>query len=692
MVSAFKPISDNLAEASEGQRDLETARERVEELQGLIRYHDHRYYTLNDSEIGDSQYDVLRVELGQLETTFPQLITPDSPTQRVAGEPSTEFDSVEHREPMLSLSNVFGRTELMKWHARLVKLLERNDISFVCEPKIDGLAISLIYENGILSVGATRGDGYQGENITPNLRMVRSIPLRIAVDEPPRAIEVRGEVYMSKLEFDRLNTTRKAAGEQLYMNTRNTAAGSLRQLDPNVTASRHLDLFVYQLGWFEGLAPPKTHSEAMAWIAKAAFPTNPLTARFENIEEVATFCEQLEHRRDELAYEIDGIVIKIDDLETQRQLGTVGREPRWATAWKFPAEQAITRLKEIEISIGRTGVLTPFAVLEPAFVGGATVGMATLHNLAHIQELDIRSGDDVIIQRAGDVIPQVVGPVLSKRRGRRLSRFAMPKHCPVCAVAVQHDPEQAAYYCPNRECIAQMARIVEHYTGRDALDIEGFGETLSRRLVELGFVKTLSDLYSLPEQREQLLALDGIGEKTLDRLFTNLEASKKQPLQRLLLGLSIQHVGIETARALSQNFGTIENIRRASFEEIEEIDGIGPVVSEAIYAYFQDQSALALIDRLIAVGVRMNEELEPNSGPFESLSIVATGSLSRWSRNEIEVLIIRLGGRFSGSVSKTTSFVLAGQGGGSKLEKAKMLGVEIIDEEDFISRYSEWLD
>ncbi len=691
-MSTFKRTSDSLAEASEVQPDLETARKRVGILRDTIRHHDHRYYVMNDPEIGDSQYDLLRVELGELETTFPQLITDDSPTQRVAGEPSVEFDSVEHREPMLSLSNVFGRAELMKWHARLVKLLESNDISFICEPKIDGLAISLVYENGLLSVGATRGDGYRGENITANLRMVRSIPLRIAVDEPPDAIEVRGEVYMSKLVFNQLNTSRKAAGEQLYMNTRNTAAGSLRQLDPNVTASRHLDLFVYQLGWAEGLTPPSTHSEAMTWIANAAFPTNPLTARFENIQEVATFCEQLEHHRKELDYEIDGVVIKIDNLQMQRRLGTVGREPRWATAWKFPAEQAITRLKEIEISIGRTGVLTPFVVLEPIFVGGATVGMATLHNMAHIQELDIRSGDDVIIQRAGDVIPQVVGPVLSKRKGRRLSRFAMPKHCPVCGAGVQHDPEQAAYYCPNRECIAQMSRIVEHYTGREALDIEGFGETLSRRLVELGFVNTLSDLYSLPKQREQLLALEGIGEKTLDRLFTNLEASKQQPLQRLLLGLSIPHVGIETARALSQNFGTIENIRNASFEEIEAIDGIGPVVSKAIYAYFQDQAASALIDRLIAAGVRVDEEFTTKRGPFESLSIVATGSLSRWSRNEIEVLVTRLGGHLSGNVSKTTSFVIAGQGGGNKLEKAKMLDVEIIDEEEFVSRYSEWLD
>ena len=691
-MTVLEPIADTANEAPDAQRDLEAARERVEELRGLIRYHDHRYHTLSAPEIGDSQYDALRVELIALEGTFPDLITPDSPTQRVAGEPSVEFDSVEHREPMLSLSNVFGRDGLLKWHERVVRLLERDDLSFVCEPKIDGLAISLIYERGSFALGATRGDGYRGENITPNLRTIRSIPLRLAVDDPPAAMEVRGEVYLSKGEFAKLNAARAAEGEQLYMNPRNTAAGSLRQLDPGVTASRRLDLFVYQLGWIDGGTPPDAHSEAMAWLAEAAFPTNPLSQRFESIDEVAAFCEEWEGRRDELDYEIDGVVIKIDSLEAQRQLGTVGRDPRWATAWKFPAEQAVTRLNEIQVSVGRTGVLTPFAALEPVFVGGATVGMATLHNLAHIQELDIRAGDDVIVQRAGDVIPQVVGPVLSRRKGRRLRKFKMPTVCPVCGTPVEHDPEQAAYYCPNRECPVQIARTLEHYTGRGALDIEGFGEQLSWRLVELGFVKTLSDLYALPDRHEELLELDGIGEKTLDRLFANLEASKQQPLHRLLIGLSIRHVGGETARALALSFGTMETLRAASVDEIEAIDGIGPIVAEAVHKHFQDDRNAALIDRLTAAGVRMDEEVSARGGPFEGMSIVATGSLSRWSRNEIEDLVKRLGGRFAGSVSKKTAFVLAGEGGGSKREKAESLDVEVLDEDEFAARYGEWLD
>jgi len=690
-VTVREPLSD-ANEASEPQRDLETARERVEELRGLIRYHDHRYHTLSEPEIGDSQYDALRVELIDLESTFPELITPDSPTQRVAGEPSVEFDSVEHREPMLSLSNVFGREELLKWKERVMRLLEHDDFGFVCEPKIDGLAISLIYEGGRFVLGMTRGDGFRGENITPNLRTIRAIPLRVVTNDAPPAMEVRGEVYLSKEEFASLNAGRATAGEQLYINPRNTAAGSLRQLAPSVTASRNLDFFVYQLGWLDGRPLPETHSAAMAWLGTAGFPTNPLTERFDRIEDVATFCEQWEGRRDDLPYEIDGVVIKIDSLGLQRQLGTVGRDPRWATAWKFPAEQAVTYLKEIAVSVGRTGVLTPFAVLEPVFVGGAMVGMATLHNLAHIQELDIRPKDDVIVQRAGDVIPQVVGPVLSRRKGRRLRRFKMPERCPVCDAPVYHDPDQAAYYCTNSSCPVQMARTLEHFTGRGALDIEGFGETLSARLVELEFLKSLSDLYALPDRREELLKLDRIGEKTLDRLFANLEASKQQPLHRLLIGLSIRHVGGETARALALNFGTMDALRGASVEEIAEIDGIGPIVAKAVHEYFANDENQALVDRLAAAGTRMDEEVSARGGPFEGMSIVATGSLTRWSRNEIEDLMKRLGGRFSGAVSKNTAFVLTGDGSGSKRDKAETLGVEILNEDEFVARYQEWLD
>jgi DNA ligase (NAD+) len=684
---------DTADEARDPQRERGRASERSEELRGLIHHHDYRYYTLTAPEVGDSQYDALLSELRDIEARFPELIAPDSPTQRVSGQPSVEFESVEHREPMLSLANVFGREELLKWHERLVRLLERDDFTFVCEPKIDGLAISLIYEDGAFSLGATRGDGYRGENITPNLRTIRSLPLRASTDTPPPAFEVRGEVYLSKAEFARLNQQRAAASEQLYMNPRNTAAGSLRQLDSSVTASRRLDLFVYQLGWVEGGRIAETHSEALDWLSSAGFPTNPLAARIESIEDVAEFCEQWQTKRDDLEYEIDGVVIKVDGLDLQRQLGTVGREPRWATAWKFPAEQAVTKLNSIQISVGRTGVLTPFAELEPVFVGGATIGMATLHNLAHIQELDIRAGDEVIVQRAGDVIPQVVGPVLSRRIGRP-RKFKMPTNCPVCGTDVEHDEDAAAYYCPNRECPVKISRTLEHYTGRGALDVEGFGEERSRTLVEQGFIETLSDLYSLHERRDQLLLLPKLGEKSIDKLLANIEASKTQPLHRLLIGLSIRHVGTETARALALNFGSIEALRNASLEELEAIDDIGPIVAQGVYEYFRDDENAALVDRLVAAGVRTDEEISARGGVLDGLAIVVTGSLQRWSRNEIEDLIKGLGGRFAGAVSKKTSYVVTGTGGGSKQAKADTLGVEVIDEHEFIRRLEElgWTD
>lgn len=667
----------------EAEADFEAARERVESLRAEIRHHDHRYHVLQQPEIGDSQYDALMRELRELEDRFPELIDPDSPTQRVSGEPSESFPEHQHREPMLSLGNVFGEEELEAWHARVSRLLDRDDFAFVCEPKIDGLAIALIYEQGRFALGATRGDGLRGEEITTNLRTIRSLPL-VLNGEHGGAFEVRGEVYMSKAEFERLNHERAAAGEQLYMNPRNTAAGSLRQLDPRITASRNLDLFVYQLGWTEGIESPASQWEALEMLREAGFPVNPHARRLGSVSEVAAFCGEWERRRDELEYEIDGVVVKVDDFALQRELGVVGREPRWATAWKFPAEQAVTRLQQIQVSVGRTGVLTPFAVLEPVIVGGVSVRMATLHNADHIAELDIRAGDDVIVQRAGDVIPQVVGPVLSRREGRRLRRFEMPKTCPVSGDPVVHHPDEAAYYCPNIDCPVQVARTLEHYTGRGALDIEGFGEQRSMQMVDLGFVKTLSDLYELPNRREELLALDGYGDKTLDALFTRIEASKQQPLSRLLIGLGIRHVGGETARALARHFGHMDRLRAASLEEIEAIDGIGPIVAEAVHAYLQSERGSALLDRLAAVGVRMDEGTAAAGGILDGETYVVTGSLERWSRNQVEDLIKSLGGRVTGSVSKNTTYLLAGAGGGGKRARAEELEVEILNEEEFV--------
>ncbi|MFA7250310.1 MAG: NAD-dependent DNA ligase LigA [Dehalococcoidia bacterium] len=691
------------SEPAAEQRILEDARARVEELRAQIRHHDYRYYTLQQPEIGDTQYDLLFRELREFEERFPELVSPDSPTQRVAGEAAAGFASVVHREPMLSLDNVFNAAELTAWHARAVRRIEREDLRFVCEPKIDGLAISLVYEGGRFVQGATRGDGFRGEDITANLRTLRSIPL--VLNAPPAslpgAFEVRGEVYMSKAEFARLNEERRVAGEQLYMNPRNTAAGSLRQLDARITASRRLDLFVYQLGWVEGDRPVASHSEAMRWLASLGLPTNPLAESFGSIEEVARFCERWVERRDALDYEIDGVVVKVDDFALQRALGVVGREPRWAIAWKFPAEQAVTRLRTIAVSVGRTGVLTPFAELEPVFVGGANVSMATLHNADHIRSLDVRAGDDVIVQRAGDVIPQVVAPVLSRREGREteLVPFEMPSTCPMCGAEVRHGEDEAAYYCTNRACPAQLARQVEHFASRGAMDIEGLGEEMARLLVVEGFIDSIADLYTLADTKSAALAaIKGLGGgkrrngeppapgKKLDALFKNIEGSKQQPLSRLLVGLTIRHVGTETARALARHFGTMDALRTATLEELQAVSDIGPVVAESVFEFMRDPDNAALIDRLRDFGLRMHEDSTARGGPLQGLSIVVTGSLDRWSRNQVEELITRLGGKVSGAVSRATSFVVAGEGGGSKRARAEALGVEIIDEAGFIQR------
>ncbi len=669
------------------QREHEVARERIEALRAEIRAHDYRYYIEAQPIIGDSQYDALMRELRDLEERFPDLVSPDSPTQRVAGQPTEAFPVVEHREPMLSLANVFNRDELFAWKQRLVRLLERDEFRYVCEPKIDGLAISLVYERGRFVRGATRGDGMRGEEITANLRTIRSIPLVLNADPDtlPAAFEVRGEIYMSKGEFQRLNAERAAAGEQLYMNPRNTAAGSLRQLDPRITAARRLDLFAYQLGWVEGDRPLEAHHDAIRWLRDLGFPTNPHTESFDSIEAVADFCEAWVDRRDTLDYDIDGVVVKVDDFASQRALGVVGREPRWAMAWKFPAEQAVTRLREIQVSVGRTGVLTPFAALEPVFVGGATVSMATLHNADHIGELDIRAGDYVIVQRAGDVIPQVVGPVLARRDGD-LAPFEMPSHCPVCGTPVQKDPEEAAYYCPSRTCPVKLARLLEHFTSRGAMDIEGFGEERCAMLVQRGFVRSLPDLYRLPQREAELLEVDKIGAKTLEGLFAGLEASKTRPLHRLLIALGIRHVGSETARALARHFGTMAALQDATLEEIQAVDGIGPIVAESVRAYLDDPEYHAQVADLAALGLRMDEDVAARGGVLDGLSIVVTGSLERWSRNQVEDLIKSLGGKVSGAVSKKTSFVVAGEGGGSKRDKAETLGVEILDEAAFLER------
>ncbi|MYD66523.1 MAG: NAD-dependent DNA ligase LigA [Chloroflexi bacterium] len=671
--------------------DLEAARLKVEELRSLVRYHEHRYHVLNDPEIGDSEFDALYRELVDIEERYPELVTPDSPTQRVGGAVAEAFDVVEHREPMLSLGNVFDGDELRAWYERVQRFAEVEAFAVVCEPKIDGLAISLVYEQGRLSVGATRGDGLRGEDITTNLRTIRAIPLAVDGDAAPPAFEVRGEVFMPQAEFERLNAERAEAGEALYMNARNTAAGSLRQLDPSVTASRRLDLVLYQIGWMEQADRPASQSAALEWMRAAGFPTSPYVERFEDIDEAVAFCEAWVRRRDELPYAIDGVVVKVDDVGLQRQLGIVGREPRWATAFKFPAEQAVTRLRDIQVSVGRTGVLTPFAVLEPVVVGGARVSIATLHNADQVAAKDVRIADDVIVQRAGEVIPEVVGPVRSRREGRRaeLRKFEMPDHCPVCATPVVQEGGGPAHYCPNPRCPPRVARSVEHFASRGAMDIEGFGEQMAARLTELGFVEGVADIYALPERREELLELDGIGDKTLDRLYEQIEASKGRPLRQLLVALGIRHVGGETARDVAVHFGSMDALRDASLQEIEGIDGIGPVVAQALRDYLDDNENVEEIGRLAGYGVRMDDEVTARGGPLDGEIIVVTGRIERWSRNEVERLIKELGGRVTGSVSKQTSYLMAGEGGGSKRARAEEIGTEVLSEDEFVAHLRE---
>ena len=675
--------------ASGEEREVQAAKARVEELRAQIAYHDYRYFVLDGPEIADSEYDALMRELRALEERQPQLITPDSPTQRVSGQPVEAFGVVGHRQPLLSLSNAFSEAELRAWHRRVAALVERDDLALVCEPKMDGLAVALVYENASFAQGATRGDGARGENISQNLRTIRSVPLSIAKEAPAR-FEVRGEVYMTKTGFERLNEERVRENEErqgrgvaalpLYASPRNSAAGSVRQLDAAVTATRSLDIFVYQLGWAQG-ATPETHWQTLQWLGELGFRINPHIRRFTDLDAVVDYVKVWEGRREELDYEIDGLVVKVDDLALQRALGVVGREPRWAIAYKFPPTQATTKLLDIAVNVGRTGSLNPFAVLEPVVVSHATVKLATLHNEDDIHRKDIRIGDTVIVQRAGEVIPQVVGPVVSRRTGAERV-FEMPKRCPICDTEVIRPEGEAMHYCLNASCPAQVFRLLTHFAGRGAMDIEGLGESLADQLLRSGRVEDLADIYYL--KLEDLLALERLGEKSASKLLANIEASKTRPLGRILFGLGVRHVGDETAELLAAHFGSIEAMAAASIEELAAVPTIGPKTAESVYAYLHDERNLALIEKLRAAGVKLRATAPAaREGPLQGLTFVVTGSLESWTRNEIESLIKRLGGAVGPSVTKKTDHVVAGENPGSKLAKAEEYGTSVLDEAAF---------
>lgn len=662
-------------------RAVQEAKLRAEELRSQIRYHDYRYYVLDSPEISDAEYDELMRQLRELEARFPELVTPDSPTQRVGGEPVEAFGIVEHRVPLLSLANAFSREELEAWFRRAAGLAGRDDLPMVVEPKIDGLAVALVYEDGRFTTGATRGDGYRGENITQNLRTVRSIPLTLEGKVPPR-FEVRGEVYLRKRDFELLNEERARNGEPLFANPRNAAAGSVRQKDPRVTAARPLDVFVYQLGWAEGGRPRESHWETLEWLRGLGFRVNPDIRRLERLDAVWDACQQWLERREQLDFDIDGAVVKLDSLAVQDELGAVGREPRWAIAYKFPPTQATTRLLRIDVNVGRTGSLNPFAVLEPVRVGGATVQLATLHNEDDIHRKDIREGDWVIVQRAGDVIPQVVGPVLGRRTGEERV-FQMPEHCPVCGTATVRLPGEAMRYCPNQECPAQAYRLLTHFVSRDAMDIDGVGEALASQLMAAGLVHDPGDLYSLT--KDDLLRLERMGDRSAEKVLASIEASKDRSLSRVLFALGIRHVGQQVAELLADHFRSLDALASASVEEIDAIPTIGETIARSIYEYFRVPRNREVIEKLRRAGVRLAEE-RPRAagGALSGLQFVVTGRLQRFSRNEVENLIKVNGGAVGSSVSRNTDYLIAGEDPGSKLAKAQQLGRPVLDEAAFL--------
>ncbi len=671
--------------AEKGEPMSKDPRARAQKLRTLIRHHNYRYYTLNDPEITDAEYDALMRELRAIEEAHPELITPDSPTQRVGAEPLEAFDKVEHPYPMTSLSDAFSREEVEGWLDRALQLLPQGiSLEFVAEPKIDGLAAALTYEGGLLRRAATRGDGRIGEDITENARTIRNVPLRIPVGDdisPPPLIEVRGEIYIPRDLFDRLNERRLAEGEGAFANPRNAAAGSVRQLDPRVTARRPLRFFAYAIGHVQGIEI-ETQWASLQYLRDLGFAVNEDIRLFTGLQKVLRYCEEWMDKRDALNYEADGVVIKINDLNTQQRLGIVGNAPRWAVAYKFPAREATTRLHGIKTNVGRTGVLTPYAILEPVRIGGVTIRQASLHNFDDLERKDIREGDLVVVRRAGDVIPQVVGPVEGVRDGSE-EPFPTPKACPACGEPVISREGEVDVYCGNASCPAQIVRRVEYWASRGAMDIEGLGIKLAEQLVQEGLIADAADLYAL--EKSSLLELEGFAERRAQNLIRAITNSRERPLWRVLVGLGIRGVGNAVARMLTDHYRSIDDLQEASPEELMELEGIGPGIAEAIADFFSRPSNRTLLERLRERGVSLQDEEREKRGaaPLEGVTIVMTGTLPSMSRREAKELIMVHGGRVTGSVSGRTTYLLAGDRPGStKTQAAEREGVPIIDEDD----------
>lgn len=661
--------------------DIAVVKERIDELRKLINYHNYRYYVLDSPEISDAEYDELMRELKRLEEEYPEFVTPDSPTQRVGAAPVEAFGVVEHPQPLLSLANAFSDEELDAWYRRASNLLGGRDTDFVCELKIDGLAVALTYVNGLFEVGATRGDGFRGENITQNLRTIKSIPLSVPKEAPPR-FEVRGEVYLSKAGFKKLNEERAKEGLPLFANPRNAAAGSVRQLDPRITAQRPLDIFIYGLGWAEGKAVPETHWEIMQYLKSLGFKINPNIALCQDIDEVKAYYGKWVNEREELPYESDGVVVKINPIAFQTELGYVGREPRWAIAYKFPAVQGVTRLLDIGINVGRTGSLNPYAILEPVQVGGVTIKHAALHNEEDIHRKDIRIGDWVVVQRAGEVIPEVVEPIVSRRTGEE-KIFYMPRQCPVCGAEVEKPEGEAMHRCTNAACPAQALERIKHFVSRGAMDIEGIGEKMSQALFEAGLVKDVGDIYYLT--RDQLLSLERMADKSVSNILNSIERSKNRPLSRVIFALGITHIGEETAELLAEHFTSIDELARASREKLLEIPSIGPKIADSVLAFFRQEENRRIIRKLREAGVKLEaEKVEAKELPLAGLEFVITGRLQAFTRQEAEARIKALGGKAGSDVTRKTNYLVVGEDPGSKLVRAQALGIKTLTEAEFL--------
>jgi DNA ligase (NAD+) len=662
------------------EAELATAKLRVEELRAGIEHHSHRYYVLDAPEISDADFDLLLRELRDLEQRHPELLTPDSPTQRVGGVAASRFAPVRHSARLLSLDNAFDDEELSAWRDRVVKGLGREP-SYVCEPKIDGVSVAVVYERGILIRGATRGDGDVGEDVTPNVRTIRGVPTRLRSADPPPWLEVRGEVFMRLPDFARLNQELGQAGKPLLANPRNATAGLLRQKDPGVTAARPLSVYFHGLIRIDGRAPA-SYTEMLALLREAGLRTHPESKPCPTLDEVRAYVAGMAARRHALEHEIDGAVIKVDSTADANELGATSKFPRWAIAYKFPAEEQTTKLLDIQVSVGRTGAVTPFAILDPVRVGGVTISMATLHNAEEVERKGVLIGDSVVVRRAGEVIPEVVAPIPSLRKGNE-RRFVMPTDCPVCGTAILRPEGEAVARCPNLQCPAQVLGRIVHFAGRGAMDIEHLGERTAAELLDRSLIATPADIFFLTAP--ELGQLPGFKEKSIANLAAAIAEAKNRPIDRLLYGFGIRHVGASAARALADAFGSIDKIASAPAEEIAAVDGVGDVIAGAVRAFFDRPETPELLDKLRRAGVRMDEERVARTGHLTGKTFVITGTLAGLSREEAKIRIEAAGGKVTNSLSGKTDYLVVGESPGSKLDKATKLGVATLDETAFTS-------